>query len=93
MVSVRRLHLDPEQAAFQTAVVKHQEHESTVTSISVQGKYSGAAYHEARRDVVWKRTFLTFCVVSMKTIREKKSQCLFSFTVLNTFSVWLFCPF
>lgn len=35
MVSIRRLHLDPEQTRFHTTVVKHQEHESTVTSIFV----------------------------------------------------------
>lgn len=47
MISIRRLHLDPEQASFQTTVIKkHQEHERTVTSILVLGKYSGAAYCE-----------------------------------------------
>lgn len=58
MVSIRRLHLDPEQASFQTTVIKkHQEHESTVTNIFVSGKYSGAAYREVRMDFIWKRTF------------------------------------
>lgn len=57
MISIRRLHLDPEQASFQTTVIKkHQEHESTVTSILVLGKYSGAAYCEVRMDVIWKCT-------------------------------------
>lgn len=47
MISTRRVHLDPEQASFQTTVIKlHQEHESTVTSILVLGKYCGAAYRE-----------------------------------------------
>lgn len=44
MIHIRRLHLDPEKASFQTTVINdHQEHESTVTSIFVLGKYHGAA--------------------------------------------------